>query len=506
MNSPIFLVVEQLRRPCAVLTLAAYVLLAASSSGQTKTESQPKAAAENQPADAAKPDEPTETLIIHPALPPKPALKYRLYPRYIEQSPGNAAPQYMKAALSIPADARKLIGDEKFEAPLKKFPIKVAKDLMQKCRLQLDLIHLASRRMICDWELPLREGKWINVLLPEIQEQRQLARLIHTKIRLELAEGKMDEAIDSTKTLFALGRHVAEGPTLINALVGVAITNMALGEVRELSQQPDCPNLYWALTVLPNPFIDIRPALEMEGDGIYYIMPSLKEVRGAKLTEEGWNKTLIQTMKEFTKLGGGPPADDEDESNWKAALASIAGILVLAPQSREELKSLGYTDEQLKPMPPAQIILLAMVESYEATRDHNFKWMSVPYHQAIDRIQDAERTIKKRGTSPMPSLAALLMPALSAARTAVARNDREIAATRCVEAIRLYAAEHGDKLPENLSDISEVPIPDDPMTGKPFLYQLKNGGALLESLIPENQQLRWQIQIAPAKRETKGRK
>jgi hypothetical protein len=474
--------------------LLAALLFADSATAQTTTKVQPKTGTENQPADAAKQDEPTERLVIHPALLPRPALKYRLFPKYIEQSPGNAAPQYMKAALSLPADARKLIGDEKFEVPLKEFPIKQAKELIEKCKLQLDLIHLASRRMTCDWELPLREGKWINVLLPEIQEQRQLARLVHTKIRLELAEGKLDEAIDSTQTLLALGRHVAEGPTLINALVGVAISNMALTEVRELVQQPKCPNFYWALTALPNPFIDIRPALEMEGDGVYYIMPSLKGIRDAKLTEEAWNKMLIQTMKEFMKLGGGSP---QDEPEWKFALTGAAGILVLAPQSREELKALGYTDEQLKPMPAAQVILLAMVETYEATRDNNFKWMYIPYHKAMERIREAEREIPKRGASPMPSLAALLMPALSAARTAVARNDREIAATRCVEAIRLYAAQHEGKLPQKLLDITEVPIPDDPITGKPFLYKLHDGHALLESLIPENQVLRWEIQMAP---------
>ncbi len=34
----------------------------------------------------------------------------------------------------------------------------------------------------------------------------------------------------------------------------------------------------------------------------------------------------------------------------------------------------------------------------------------------------------------------------------------------------MYAAEHGGAFPAKLSDIS-VPLPDDPFTGKPFLYE-----------------------------------
>ncbi len=56
-----------------------------------------------------------------------------------------------------------------------------------------------------------------------------------------------------------------------------------------------------------------------------------------------------------------------------------------------------------------------------------------------------------------------------AART---RIDRQIAALRCVEAIRLYAAAHDGNLPPSLDEIKEVPVPFDPVNGKPFTYRL----------------------------------
>jgi hypothetical protein len=50
---------------------------------------------------------------------------------------------------------------------------------------------------------------------------------------------------------------------------------------------------------------------------------------------------------------------------------------------------------------------------------------------------------------------------------------------RLIEAIRLYAYSHDGKLPGGLDDIKEVPIPSNPMTGKPFPYHLEGDTAVL---------------------------
>jgi hypothetical protein len=57
--------------------------------------------------------------------------------------------------------------------------------------------------------------------------------------------------------------------------------------------------------------------------------------------------------------------------------------------------------------------------------------------------------------------------------------EREIDALRIVEALRHYAANHEGHLPESLDKISELPIPNDPFTGKPFHYEVKDGVATL---------------------------
>ena len=65
------------------------------------------------------------------------------------------------------------------------------------------------------------------------------------------------------------------------------------------------------------------------------------------------------------------------------------------------------------------------------------------------------------------------------------RLDRHVAALQCVEAIRLYAAAHNGKLPDELSSITEVSVPDGPVTKEPFLYSRIDSKAALEALIPE---------------------
>ena len=57
--------------------------------------------------------------------------------------------------------------------------------------------------------------------------------------------------------------------------------------------------------------------------------------------------------------------------------------------------------------------------------------------------------------------------------------DRKIAALQIMEALRLYAGSHDDKLPEKLSDVTDIKIPDDPVTKKPFEYKSTGNEAVL---------------------------
>ena len=75
--------------------------------------------------------------------------------------------------------------------------------------------------------------------------------------------------------------------------------------------------------------------------------------------------------------------------------------------------------------------------------------------------------------------------ALDRTRLIANRQDNNLNALQCVEAIRHHAALHNGQLPNELSDISELKVPIDVMSNKAFDYRRTDAGALLQSAMPE---------------------
>ena len=77
--------------------------------------------------------------------------------------------------------------------------------------------------------------------------------------------------------------------------------------------------------------------------------------------------------------------------------------------------------------------------------------------------------------------------------------ERALAALRVIEALRMHAAVHDGKLPDKLDDVTEVPIPNDPGTDRPFEYNRDGDTATLVSLVPgdpvPNNGLRYRVTI-----------
>jgi hypothetical protein len=71
-------------------------------------------------------------------------------------------------------------------------------------------------------------------------------------------------------------------------------------------------------------------------------------------------------------------------------------------------------------------------------------------------------------------------------RTISKRLVNDLNGLQCVEAIRDYAATHDSRLPRALSDINQIEIPKDIMSGKAFEYNCSAISATLKSVIPES--------------------
>jgi hypothetical protein len=424
-------------------------------------------------ARAQRPEDPVK-LTLRPAAAPTPALKYVLLPELSDTKPGNAALLYQRAhSFEWWTHFRKSPDYFKIfdwvDLPWEKVPREKVQFLDRFGALQE--VDLAARRESCDWEMTDRLRKeGLMMLLPDLQGFREYGGLLAMRCRLEVADRQYGKAVYTLQTGFALGRHVSESPTLVSSLVGNAVCTIMLGRVEELIQAPGSPNLYWALTDLPRPLIDLRKALQGEKLMLAAELPDLKHIETEPLSPAA-QKRLLQKLNDpvFWALTGG-----ESRSPAERKLGFLALAMRAYPAAKRALLAEGRKAAEVEAMPALQVILIDAVRAYRRLRDDTWKWATLPYPEAEAGLVKLDREVRKvRKENPAGRLFLGFVPAIQKVVEATARLDRHIAALRCVEAIRLHAAAHGGQLPTKLSDITEVPVPADPATGKSFVYQVK---------------------------------
>jgi hypothetical protein len=301
----------------------------------------------------------TAELTLFPAKAPEPAKKYHLLPTADEQTDSDALPLYRKAIESLPADYGKDKVSQWRSVPLKELPIEQVKATLEKLSPSLQLLRQAGLSKECSWPAvdPVLAS---NELTEDLSKYRELAFVLAMQARLEIAQGRYDQAVATLRTGFVMAKHLGQAPTLIQGLVGVAIGALMCRQLEEIIQAPDAPSLYLALQSLPRPLIDLNKQIELES-------------------------AFLKKQKD--------------------------------PLLRRQ------QEEQLKP--------------------------------SHDRV----RVIGKR-------------------------LERDVAALQCVEAIRLYAGKHNGKFPDELSQITDLHVPDNPIDQKPFVYRRTGSKAALEAPAP----------------------
>jgi hypothetical protein len=114
--------------------------------------------------------------------------------------------------------------------------------------------------------------------------------------------------------------------------------------------------------------------------------------------------------------------------------------------------------------------------------DSVLKWRGLPLRQALPAMREAagrlDRDVRK-GRAISRITAGLSGPSLSKLLESQGRLERRLALLRCVEALRLHAANNQGKWPPPSLDVVKVPLPVDPFTGKPFSYKVDGNKAVL---------------------------
>lgn len=418
-------------------------------------------------------------LSVEPASAPAPALKYQLLPEVRDLKPGNAALLYQRAHSPEWYDVFRrhpdyLKANEWAELPLGKLPVERANALLP--RQMLNEVDIAARRAGCDWELTERVRRdGVAMPVPELQSFREIAMLLSLRARLEMRAGNLPAAIESLQTGLAMARHIAEGPSLIQGLVGAAIANVMLGQLEVLVQQDGAPNLYWALTDLPRPFIDMRRPLQAEKLMFESMFP---EVRAAWTDPQRGPLSAEKLNRELARIGNVLAIGDFSNRVYVAVAAAR-----IYPEAKKYLVDHGFPAQQADALPVIQVALMHSLAMYDVVYDDFYRWTNLPYWEAQPGLLRAEkdlaRTKQKAAHIGGIPLAHWLMPAVRKVMEARVRVDRRIAALRCIEALRLHAAASKGTLPAKLADIKIAPVPIDPATGKSFEYRLEDYRALL---------------------------
>lgn len=432
---------------------------------------------------------PTRRLTLHPAAEPRPALKYQLLPPLLDRRPGNAAVLYNKIGLMFRGGPEFKEEQERVwqsidnELPLDKFPREAARKIVVRWRQVLEDLEYAARREECDWELPFRERNPITILLPDAQSSREYARLLRFQARLQVADGDLAGAIATLRTGYALARHVAQGETFIHALIGMAIGGHMNAQLEELISQPAAPNLYWALTSLPRPFVDLRAAAEEEYSLVYLMYPELRDIGTQRHPPEHWDRLLDGLASDVAGW---------NDDAWKdySRLTLAARTMQRFADAKRSLIEGGRSPEEVAAMPVAQVVLLYSLQVYDESRDELFKGFGLPYSQAVAQFKASEKAVADIRDREIVPLFSVLAPGVGAVAGASARNERSFAMLRTIEALRLYAAAHDGRPPQRLEDVSEVPVPSDPFSGQPFIYHAEGDTAVLEAPLSADLQQR----------------
>lgn len=452
---------------------------------------------------------PPVTLTVDPAAESKPALRYELLPPGRDRVNGNAAFHYMKAHLNRPArerDIAKAQEEDKavqtwLDTPIEELPLANVRAHLERYKAVFREVEYGSRCNSCEWSTaPVTGPEAIEALLPNVQVHREIAWYLSLRVKVELAEKRYDDAARTIRTGLQYGKHIAEGPTLIQMLVGTAIANVFLAKADDLIARPGSPNLYWGLSSLPRPFIDPRPGLDGEDALNESFLPGLGELRKGPVSADRATDVVLNAVKVLQAGSGKGPG-----LAGRLGLAAYAALV--QNEAREELIGRGHPKADVAAMPAVQAAFLNSFEKYRELGDEYRKWFLMPPADAIPGIARAGEKAKKVKADAKNDVVLqvflMILPAVEKVHQATVRTDRKIALMRTVEAIRMHMAVT-KSLPANLADVKLVPVPDDPLTATPFEYAATATGFTLTcppgpgALVTRTMDYRYEVTVREA--------
>jgi hypothetical protein len=307
---------------------------------------------------------------------------------------------------------------------------------------------------------PESQPMMISVLLPVTQGTREAARILLGHAMRQLSDGKVAEAQQEVLACHRLARLVGQGPTIIEALVGIAIESMACrgdamivdhGNLTEkqakqfqadLGKLTSMPRMVDKLSTAERfMYLDVVSSLAQGGsDDLFGNLGGVGIASGGNQLANGIKKVLTQSMLDWDEvLRSGNEMYDKME---KAAGNSSRA---------ERLKAFGRLNEELK-------------QSTIRARATFRNPLSIAAALFLSR--------KAKGRLMGGILNSLLLPALNQAMEAEDRSTTRLQLAQTAYALAGYRAKFGS-YPQGLSQLAPkyIPkVPRDLYSGHSFRY------------------------------------
>jgi hypothetical protein len=265
--------------------------------------------------------------------------------------------------------------------------------------------------------------------------------------------------------------------------VGIACAAEAEHALGELIQRPDAPNLYWVLTDLPRPLVDVRIGNEFEQRVWEFDFPELVAAETTR-SESEW-KVVLARICDYVNRASRVESDAAKHLNLDPSTI-VANSL---PAAKKYLSEHGWSQGQVQSMSPEQTAVLAISAEFHEYRDDCFKAINLPLPEAMQFFNQSVAKLNAATPTEAVQIARLFLPPVKHSRLAAASLERMFDMLRTIEALRLYGSANEGRLPDRLEDVHEASIPKDALTGKPFEYRRDGDSATLISRMPEDLRL-----------------
>lgn len=409
-------------------------------------------------------------LVIYPQAAPTAKSSIRLLPDGTDIIEGNAAVVLMRQPYNEEPYVNALMKD--LNALLELQPGDPKLDKLFSFYPFEEGIRRAARMRDANWEYPLHEVPLDSIYLQELPRLgiSIVGQGLYLRIGWQIHAREYGQALENIKAQLACARHIGQTPFLAVQSIENVSCKLAMKRLEMWCTSKDTANLYWALSMLPEPLIDTRLSWDWEAKLVPNSLTSLAKPNWLERGSSDWKGVA----KSFSKLMVDQmerPMSKNDAFKLQEKLEAISKI--------ELVSKYGFDEESLTKMSGEELAMRWVIKDIESVNSDILAYVSMEPKYAIPKLMDIEQRIAtQKAELGLPRtlhienvLHFYLLP------YNITRHVREL---QIVESIRHHLTTHSGKLPNSLDEL-ELPAPMDPLTNKSFEYEVKDEIAILKT-------------------------